>query len=413
MIPLSLMIAWSHLSVRKRQTLASVLGVAMGVGFFISVSGMMKGFQDFFRTQIIESNAHIVMNDEVRYPALQPAEQIYAGDAVQVKRAFPQEPVRGILGAANILDSLHQQGISAAPVLRGQVLLRRSGRDAAVSMLGIDPDIEGTVTSLPEDLIAGSLTSLNSVPDGIIIGSLLADKLGANLGDSLIAATPASIITNLKIVGIFRTGLNQLDEGQAYIHLIKQQAIQNRPRVINEIRIRLPDVSRSIPVAADLEARWGYKSAPWEETNSRVLAVFQIQNLIIYATVSAILIVAGFGIFNIISTVVLEKARDIAILRSIGLNSQNIASIFVIEGTVVGFLGSLMGWVIGYALSWGLEQIPAPGASNPNQTLIVDSSFERYLLAGGLALVAAVLAGWLPARKAARLNPLVIVRGAT
>ena len=195
MIPLSLMIAWSHLSVRKRQTLASVLGVAMGVGFFISVSGMMKGFQDFFRTQIIESNAHIVMNDEVRYPALQPAEQIYAGDAVQVKRAFPQEPVRGILGAANILDSLHQQGISAAPVLRGQVLLRRSGRDAAVSMLGIDPDIEGTVTSLPEDLIAGSLTSLNSVPDGIIIGSLLADKLGANLGDSLIAATPASIIT--------------------------------------------------------------------------------------------------------------------------------------------------------------------------------------------------------------------------
>lgn len=92
------MIAWSHLSVRKRQTLASVLGVAMGVGFFISVSGMMKGFQDFFRTQIIELNAHIVMNDEVRYPALQPAEQIYAGDAVQVKRAFPQEPVRGILG---------------------------------------------------------------------------------------------------------------------------------------------------------------------------------------------------------------------------------------------------------------------------------------------------------------------------
>ncbi|MBL8686945.1 MAG: ABC transporter permease [Alphaproteobacteria bacterium] len=413
MIPLSLLISWSHLIVRKRQTLASVLGVAMGVGFFISVSGMMKGFHDFFRTQIIESNAHIVISDEVRHPPRQPAELTYQNAAIQVKRAFPQEPVRGILGASTIIDSLHQQGIAAAPVLRGQVLLRRSGRDAAVSMLGIDPDIEGTVTTLPEDLIAGSLNALNSVPDGIIIGNLLAEKLGASLGDSLIAATPAGIITNLKIVGVFRTGLNQLDEGQTYVHLVKQQSLQNRPRVINEIRIRLPDVAQSIPVASSLETRWGYKAAPWEETNSRVLAVFQIQNLIIYSTVSAILIVAGFGIFNIISTVVLEKSRDIAILRSIGLNSSNISNIFVIEGTVVGFLGSLMGWIIGYGLSWGIEQIPAPGASDPTQTLIVDGSLDRYLLAGALAVITSILAGWLPARKAARLNPLLIVRGAT
>ncbi|HMS45355.1 MAG TPA: ABC transporter permease, partial [Alphaproteobacteria bacterium] len=132
----------------------------------------------------------------------------------------------------------------------------------------------GTVTTLPEDLIAGSLNALNSVPDGIIIGNLLAEKLGASLGDSLIAATPAGIITNLKIVGVFRTGLNQLDEGQTYVHLVKQQSLQNRPRVINEIRIRLPDVAQSIPVASSLETRWGYKAAPWEEANSRVLAVF-------------------------------------------------------------------------------------------------------------------------------------------
>ena len=123
--------------------------------------------------------------------------------------------------------------------------------------------------------------------------------------------------------------------------------MQARPRVVNEIHIRLADISRSIPTAAMIEGRWGYKAAPWEETYSRILDVFVLQNAIIGLSTGSVLVVAAFGIFNIISTVVMEKARDVAILRSIGMAGRDVEAVFVIEGVVVGLLGIAAGAAAG------------------------------------------------------------------
>ena len=333
MIPLALSIALAHLRSRKRQTVVSILGVTLGVGVFVSISGMMQGFQNYFRTQIIETNPHIVITDEIRLPPRQPLQVLHPREAVDIKRILPRDPVRGINDAVGILEALSSMpGLAATPTLRGQVILRRAGRDHAVAALGIDPVKEPRVTSLARDMVSGRLDALGSRPDGVIIGISLAKKMGAAVGDTIAAATLAGGETSLRIVGIFRTGLEQQDTGLIYLSLSKQQSMQARPRVINEIRIRLDDIAGSIPIATMIEGRWGLKTAPWEETYARVLSVFVLQNSIIFACTASILLVAGFGIFNIISTVVMEKSRDIAIMRSIGVAGRDIVSIFVIEG---------------------------------------------------------------------------------
>jgi lipoprotein-releasing system permease protein len=413
-IPLPLSIALAHLRTRRRQTLVSMLGVTLGVGVFISISGMMQGFEGYFRSQIIETNPHIVISDEIRQPAPQPLQMLRPRDAVAIRRILPRDPVRGISGAGAILEALATMpGLAAAPTLRGQVILRRAGRDYAETALGIVPAQETRVASLARDMVQGSLDALATRSDGIIIGASLATKMGAALGDTVVAATSAGGETSLRIVGLFRTGLEQQDLGMVYVALARQQSMQARPRVINEIHIRLDDITRSIPVAAMLEGRWGFKAAPWEETYARILSVFVLQNAIIYGCTGSILVVAGFGIFNIISTVVMEKARDIAIMRSIGMARRDVVTIFVVEGAVVGVLGTLAGWGVGWALASVLRQVPAPGAADPTETLRVTQSVFTYGVASTIALLASVGAAWLPARRAAAADPLTVIRGAT
>ncbi|QQR69014.1 MAG: ABC transporter permease [Alphaproteobacteria bacterium] len=414
MLPLTLSIALSHLVARKRQSAVSVLGVSLGVGVFIAISGMMNGFQEFFRSEIIETNPHIVISDEYRAAPPQPLERLNPKDAIEVTRIIPRDPVRGISGAAGIMEALEAMpGVAATPTLSGSLILRRAGRDFSVSASGIDPVRESRVTRLASDIVKGSLDSLAAVPDGIIIGSQLAERMGADIGDTLTASASRGAVQRLRVVGIFKTGMDQVDRRSVYLSLARQQSLQMRPRIVNEIRIRLVQVAQSIPVAAELESRWGYKSAPWEETNSRILAVFKLQNFIIYFTVSSILIVAGFGIFNIITTVVLEKSRDIAILRAVGLGAGDIVRIFVWEALAVGLAGVILGCGLGFAFAEGLRQIPAPGASDPTQTLRIALPMWRFALAGGLALLTSLLAGFLPARRAGRADPLETIRGAS
>ncbi len=413
MMPLPLTIALAHLAARKRQTVVSVLGVVLGVGMFISVSGLMAGFQATFRGQLIDSNPHITVTDEIRQPPAQPLAMLHPDAAVHLSRVLPRDPVRGISGAGAIVDALSAMpGVVAAPVLRGQMILRRAGRDFAVSASGIDPAREKQVTTLEKDMVAGTLDALGTRSDGIIIGASLATKMGAVLGDTVAVSTIAGTGVALRIVGLFRTGMEAQDNALAYVSLARQQSLQGRPRVVNEIQVRLADISRSIPVAAMIEGRWGFKAAPWEETFERILEVFVLQNVIIYGSTGSILIVAAFGIFNIISTVVMEKGRDIAIMRAVGIPGHVVVTIFVVEGSVVGVLGLLGGWAAGALIALVLAHIPAPGATDPSQTLKVVQSAFTYGLASGIALLSAVAAAWLPARKAARTDPLAIIRGA-
>ncbi|HRQ83183.1 MAG TPA: FtsX-like permease family protein, partial [Azospirillaceae bacterium] len=282
-----------------------------------------------------------------------------------------------------------------------------------VSGIGIEPASAIGVSRLADDMVAGSLDSLNSVKDGVVIGERLADRMNVAIGDTITAVAPSGQAARLRVVGRFRSSMEQVDRGQVYLSLPRQQALQNRPRVVNEIQIKMRDADGAVEAAAAMEARWGYKAVPWQEANERVLAVFVLQKAIIFSTVSAILVVASFGIFNIITTVVLEKSRDIAILRSIGLGRADIVLIFGFQGLVVSMAGTLAGFVLGIGLAELMGMIPAPGASDPTQTLRIAQPAWLFAAAAGIGVLTSMIAAWLPAAKAARADPLDIIRGAS
>jgi len=407
-------IAISHLRSRRRQSAVSILGVMLGVGFFIGMASMMQGFQRDFVARVIDTSPHITIKDEYRRPPPQPAQKLFAGGAVSLVGLKPRDEPRGIRNARGIMQAVAEiQGIHVAPTLSGQAFLRYGAKDVSATLIGIEPNAERRVTKLESDLMAGSLDALYSAPNGIILGEGLAQKVGAEMNNTLSVVSPEGVLLKMKVVGIFRSGITTIDNFQAYALLKKAQVLQDRQNVINQIRIRIDDITRSRAIAAKIEQQFGYRTEPWEETNSNVLGIFVIQNGIMYSTVGAILIVACFGIFNVISTVIYEKTRDIAILKSIGFREGDIKRIFVIEGLLVGAVGTLLGWLLGFAIIefLGSLRFSIEGFIKA-QGFILYRSWIHYALSGGFAITSATFAAWLPARRAARLNPVDIVRGA-
>lgn len=407
-------IALGHLRTRRRQTLVSLTGVALGVGFFVAVAAMMQGFQSYFVAKVIDVSPHILVKDEVRVPPVQPVEAAYPHGAVRLLGLKPEEELRGIKnGLARVAELDRLEGVAAAPVLSGQVILRYGSRDVSAQILGIEPDGQRRVSNLERDMTAGELDDLFATANGIVLGAGLAERLGAERGDSITALSTAGVVMNMKVVGLYETGITEMDNAQSYALLKKVQVLEDRPNVVDQIRLRLADVDRAESLARRIEQRVGYRTESWQEQNQNVLGLFVVQNAIMYSTTGAILVVAAFGIFNIVSTVVLEKVRDIAILKSLGFDSRDVERVFVMEGLLVGLAGMLVGWGLGWLLIELLATVRFDiEGFVKSEGFKLNRSFLNYALAGAAAVAAATLAAWLPARKAARVDPVEIVRGA-
>lgn len=413
-MPLGLSIAVRHLLHRRRQTATSLLGVSLGVAFFIGIASMMQGFQRDFITRVIDAAPHVTIKDEFRTPPPQPVAAAYPGAAIELRGIKPRDEVRGLRGARAMIDALEDMpGLHVAPTLSGQILLRFGAKDISANVTGIVPDKERKVTKLEKDLIAGSLEGLYTAANGIIIGEGIALKAGIGMDDMVSVVSPEGVVMKMKVVGVFRSGITLIDNFDTYTLMKKAQILQDRPNVINRIRIRLDDVELAADLARRIEARFGYRTESWQEQSSNVLGIFVIQNAIMYSTVGAILIVACFGIFNVISTVVYEKTKDIGILKSMGFREADVRRIFVYEGLMVGAIGVVIGWMLGYAivefmasLKFNMEGFVRA------QGFVLYRTPKHYAISGLMGITASTFAAWLPARRASRLNPVDIVRGA-
>lgn len=410
---LLLMLALAHIRGRLRQMAVAGLGVAMGVGFSIAMAALMQGSQQDFVRQLVDSIPHVEVLDEQRHPAPQPADQAF--DAAQFFGLRPVDDQRGIRNPVAVEAALAAWVPGKlAPALRSQAVARFSGREAGVSLYGIVPGQEAQVSSIAGDFIAGSFANLAAGGNNVVMGLELADKLGASLGSFVSLVTGGGQARDFRIVGLFHTGARLRDEGEVYVALKAAQTLSERPNAINTIRIRLDDPARSREIARRAEAQVGQKAVSWEEANQPILQALTIRNVIMYTVVAAIMLVAGFGIFNIVSTITHEKARDIAILKSLGFPESDMRRLFLLEGLMIGATGSLLGWIVGYGLCLLLVSIPIDLEELGGATrLPLAWSLAHYLLATGFALLAAGIAGYLPARQAARLNPVDIIRGAT
>jgi len=413
-VNLKLDIALTHLKARKRQTLVSVLGVAMGVGFFIAIASLMQGFQEDIVRRVIDNSPHITLKDEFRDPPRQPVEIAYAGGAIALRGVKPKTEIRGVRRAGQIMQALTTwQGLTVSQVLQGQGFLRYGSKERSATITGIEPDRERLVTRIDKDIVAGSLDSLKTAANGIILGRGLARRLALEMNDTVTVTSPTGVIMRMKVVGISHTGILAFDEVSAYVLLKKNQVLQGKTNIVNQIRMRSDDVNASRDLARKVEGRFGYRTESWDEANEGIFGVFFIQNMIMYSVTSAILIVACFGIFNIISTVIFEKTRDIAIMKSMGFAEGDVRTIFLLEGLALGAIGAILGCALGFALTslLSIVRFKATGLVEIQQ-FILKWSVWHYVIASAIAMGSAVAAAYIPSRRAAKVNPVEIVRGA-
>ncbi|MCU0759465.1 MAG: ABC transporter permease [Steroidobacteraceae bacterium] len=411
---LHLDIAFSHLRSRRRQTVVSLLGVVLGVAFFLAVSALMRGSELDLVARLVDTAPHITVYDEYREARPQPARLLWPEGAVAIRGVKPKAERRGIRQYRRKLQTIDAiRGTQAAPVLVSQAIFSFAGRDEAVTLSGIEPARMKGVSTIDEDIVAGSLDAVDTNPNGIIIGRALARKLSLEMGDTVSVVSPTGNVRAMKIVGLFETGNAGYDEGQTFAQLTRVQALMNRPNVANLIVVRMQDAYAARTAAAFIERSLGYKSVSWQEASKDLLDALTVRNVIMYTVVGAILLVACFGIYNVISTVVLEKTRDIAILKSMGFHARDIRLIFVIEGAVIGIGGSLLGMAMGSGMMRAVEQVEIkPPGSTESITLPIYWGIDQFALAAAFAILSAVFAAWLPARKGGRVQPVDILRGA-
>jgi lipoprotein-releasing system permease protein len=411
-VNLVLDIAWTHVRTRVRQTGFAVAGVATGVGFSIMMAALMQGSQDDFTNRLVNTLPHITVSDERRVPPKQPAESMF--EAVQIYGLAPEARRRGIKNPLATMAALEAwlPG-NVAPSVKVQGIIRYANRDMGTSVIGIDPAREVAVSELAKQMRGAPLTALFRATNAIVLGDRLAEKIGARIGANITIQTSEGARISAQVVGFFHSGLRQMDEGTAYVLVKTGQILAQQTGLINELRVRLRDPMVSREIAQRIEGDTGYKSVSWQEAHEDLLSTFLIRNIIMYTVVGAILLVASFGTYNIISTITHEKARDIAIMKSLGLRETTVRAIFVVEALIIGAVGAAAGFVLGYLLCVALGSVEIRNPFVDMTRLPLTYAYWHYIVAGLAALISSVAAGYLPARKAARQHPVDIIRGAT
>ena len=405
-------IAWTHVSSRVRQTLVGTAGVAMGVGFTIMMAGIMQGSQVDFLRQLVDAMPHITVTDERRTAASQPAEQEFGAVSVSNAPNINRRP--GIRYPDTIVTSLETwiPGAVAASVKTNAIISQGAAR-IGVTLTGIDPKTEAHVSKLATQMREGELDDLTKAPNGIIIGDGIAQRLSLRTGNTVRLAAGDTQIS-ATVVGIFGTGMKQIVEGNIYSLNRVAQVLLGQSGLINQLRLRLRDPLEAHDVAAQVEAQIGYKAVSWQESNADLIGTFAVRDFIMMTVMAAMLLVSSFATYNIISTITYEKRHDIAIMKSLGMREYRVRRIFVLEAAMLGAVGILLGWALGYALCRGLGTItvfnPISGRTVPLQ---IYYSPMQYIVSGGISMVCCAGAAFFPARKATRVHPVEIIRGAS
>ncbi len=405
-------IAWTHVTTRVRQTLVGMAGVAMGVGFTIMMAGLMEGSQIDFLRQLVDTMPHVTVQDERRSAPLQPADREYG--AVQMSNVANVNNRPGLRYPESTMASLRAwlPG-DVAPSVRTTAIIDHGGR-VGVTLIGIDPRQEVKVSKLPSQMREGQISDLLRAPNAIIIGQALAEKLAVKPGDTVNLIGGNGTQVSSSIVGVFRSGLKRVDEGQIYALIGTAQVMMGQSGIINELRVRLNDPIIADAIAKRVEGQTGYKSVSWQEANSDLLSSFAVRDFIVLTVMGAMLLTSSFATYNIISTITNEKRQDIAIMKSLGMRETSVRSIFIMEAAIIGLVGMIVGWAIGYGLCYSWSQITIYNTlTGTNVPISIYYTPVHYLVAGGISLLCCTGAAFFPARKATRVHPVEIIRGAS
>jgi lipoprotein-releasing system permease protein len=410
-------IALRYFLSHKRQSLVCIAGVALSVTMFIAMVALMEGFEDKFIIETVESSGHISIKDEPRETQTPVMENAYPtpGAVLALERAKPREQVQKIESPINLVHKLeHMPGIvGVAPEVYGDVIATYGTKTVNLSLFGVDPDRQVRVTTIGNDLLDGSFTDLRRTADGVILGKGIADTIGAGMGDKISLASSTGGRTTARVVGIFRTGVTPVDYSRGYMYLTNVQTLVNKKNVVNKIVIRTDDYTKAESYAAQIESLCGYRTESWQESNANFLKIFAIQTIITYIITAALLVVAAFGVLNILIMAVLERVNDIAILKSFGLSRMDITLIYLYQGIMIGLIGATIGLIFGKLTIEGLRRIPITlEGLIRTEGLLMSEHASQYYSAFFSAMAVVMIAAVYPAWRAAKFDPVDVIRGA-
>jgi lipoprotein-releasing system permease protein len=418
-LPINFRIAEIHLLSRKRQTVVAMLGVTFGIGMFILMMSFMQGMNDFFENIMLSVTPDIrIYNDYKTDYSTSIAGRFFGSQpssSVIVHHPRPKQITLNLKNAPGIIEDLKKRNdIKVISRLVSAQLLFNYGPVQLGAMVdGVDIRSEDRLFGLSEKMVSGRADNLLMVDNGILLGSKLAYKLNVKTGDLVSVTAPTGNQLRFRVVGTYQFSIATMDEYKAYVNITGMQQLLGKTRdYITDIRLKLKNRKHAATVAAVLAQKYEYRAEDWETVNAPVKAGNMIRDTFTYVLSFTLLLVAGFGIYNIMNMVIIGKMKDIAILKAEGFDRRDIVQIFLSQSLIIGMIGAAAGLLLGFLLSFGLSKLPWP---DDNWVVIkhfpVNFDPAYYVTGIIFGILTTGLAGLLPALKAAKVDPVAILRG--
>jgi lipoprotein-releasing system permease protein len=408
-------IARTHLVSKPKQTIIAMLGVTFGIGMFIAMVSLMTGLNNFTEELTMTSSPDIHIYHDVTESRTSLIEQLNAGGINLVHHQKPKAETPRLRNARQIAEITRNDPrvIGVAPSISSQVFYNYGPVQLNGNILGVEILEEDKLFRLHEKMKEGRIEDLKANHDGIIMGRGLARKLNVKSGDRVVITTPQGYTMTLKVVGVFQMGIGTIDNIRSYANLSMVQTILEKDHLyITDINMKLKDLHEAKALAPEFQKTFGYKAEDWETANATFLTGSIIRNILTYSVSITLLIVAGFGIYNILNMTIYNKMKDIAILKAMGFNGTDVKMIFMIQSLVIGLVGSAMGLMIGYTLSVLISRAPFDGGDFISiDHLPVNFNPKYYIIGIVFGVITTALAGYMPSRKASKIDPIEILRG--
>lgn len=410
-------IAKTHLISKRKQTAVAALGVTFGIGTFIILMSFMTGLNDLLDGLVLNRTPHIQLFNKIEPTEIQPVDRMVNpnGGWNYVHSIKPKAKLERIHNALPLLAELKQhKRVNGATLQTTCKVFYLAGSNRLGGVLnGIQVREENRLFNFEDYIVEGSPNSLLKRKNGILLGSGIAKKLSLGIGDKIQVMNTNGATYSLTITGIFQSGLAEVDDVQSYVNLaMAQQVLGMGSNYITRIHVKLHDVEYAESMSKIVENLYEVNALDIKTANAQYDTGSSIRNLISYAVSITLLIVAGFGIYNILNMFIYEKMNDIAILKATGFTGSDVKWLFITQALIIGFLGGSLGIAIGYAGSVFIDNIPFVTEALPTiKTYPINYNPMFYITGVCFAVISTFLAGYLPARKAERIDPVDIIRG--
>lgn len=414
-----LYIAYAHLRERRRQTILTALGVAVGSAMLITTIAVAGGMSRNVVNKIIDIAPHVIVSAD-RVEPLVPDNLIGFREGLLgfVEKNVTIAEKETIKNYADVVERirLDREVEVVSPYVASNLIVRNRSRFTSCAAKGVVPEKEAGIANLGKKLVdPQALTELAYTPNGILVGNLLAEDLKASYHSRLVLISKDGEEFPVTVVGRFSTGFNAKDRQEAYINLALAQRIEGiAPNTVTAIGLRTADVGRAGDVAARIQQQTGYQSESWDNTNKNVIDFYNRNGTITLVLVGFVFVVAGLGVSSVMTTVVLQKVKDIAIMRSMGVQRGSITGIFVIEGFIIGILGVSVGSPLGHFITRLVGsirfEVNTAGVLQSDRINVFETP-EAYIIVIVFGIVISVVSSLGPARRAAGYVPVKILRG--